>query len=119
MAFATRYEVSTQAASSWLIERLPAICGSATFAMLVSSTSMNVASVTVMAIAHGLKRGRHSAFAGTIGSVAVLIARRLFHSHRRHHRHPRPQNMIRVLPRIESDPHRNPLYHLHEIPSRI
>ena len=30
------------------------MCGSETLAMLVSSTSMNVASVTVMATAHGL-----------------------------------------------------------------
>jgi hypothetical protein len=30
------------------------MCGKLTFAMLVSSTSMNVASVTVSAIAHGL-----------------------------------------------------------------
>ena len=35
-------------------DRLPAICGSATLAILVSSTSMNVASVTVSAIGHGL-----------------------------------------------------------------
>ena len=71
IALATRYEVSTQVASSWLMERLPAMCGSATLAMLVSSTSMKVASVTVMAMAHGLKRGRHSAFtAGTMESIA-------------------------------------------------
>ena len=30
------------------------MCGSATLAMLVSSNSMNVASVTVTAISHGL-----------------------------------------------------------------
>src|SRR5580700_11236209 len=53
-AFATRYELSTHAASSSPAERLPAICGSATLAMLVSSTSMNVAMVTTSAIAHGL-----------------------------------------------------------------
>src|ERR1700675_4829205 len=37
------------------------MCGSATLAMLVSSTSMNVASVTVRAMIHGLTAGRHSA----------------------------------------------------------
>ncbi len=37
----------------WPTDRLPAMCGSETLAMLVSSTSMNVASVTVMAIAQG------------------------------------------------------------------
>ena len=35
-------------------ERLPAMCGSATLAMLVSSTSMKVASITVTAISLGL-----------------------------------------------------------------
>ena len=34
------------------------MCGSATFATLVSSTSMNVASVTVSAIIHGFTIGR-------------------------------------------------------------
>ncbi|HZU37583.1 MAG TPA: hypothetical protein VFA18_16805, partial [Gemmataceae bacterium] len=34
-------------------DRLPAMCGKATLAMLESSTSMNVAIVTVSAIVHG------------------------------------------------------------------
>ena len=33
------------------------MCGSATLAMLVSSTSMKLASVTVRAISHGLNLG--------------------------------------------------------------
>ena len=41
------------------------MCGRETLAMLVSSTSMNVASVTVIAMAHGLNRGRHSGAAET------------------------------------------------------
>src|SRR5271170_4638890 len=53
-AFETRYDVSTHVLSSWLTERFPAMCGRDTFAMLVSSTSMNVAIVTTSAIAHGL-----------------------------------------------------------------
>src|SRR5271157_4397922 len=61
MALETRYEVSTQVLSSCPAERLPAICGSATLAMLVSSTSMNVASVTVRAMIHGLTAGRQAA----------------------------------------------------------
>src|ERR1035437_6816876 len=43
-ALATRYEVSTQVASEFDADKLPAIYGSATEAMAVSSTSMNVAS---------------------------------------------------------------------------
>jgi hypothetical protein len=54
IAFDTRYEVRTQVDSSALAERLPAICGSATLAMEVSRTSMNVARVTVTAITQGL-----------------------------------------------------------------
>src|SRR5580704_12502072 len=57
IALDTRYEVSTQVDSSELAPRLPAICGSATLAMEVSSTSMNVASVTVSATSHGLWLG--------------------------------------------------------------
>src|SRR5208283_5561952 len=54
MALATRYEVSIHVDSSMLAERLPAIWGNDTLATLVSSTSMNVASMTVMAITQGL-----------------------------------------------------------------
>src|SRR5204863_7389202 len=54
MAWATRYAVSTHVASSTLADMLPAMCGSATLATLVSSTSMNVASMTVPAMNHGL-----------------------------------------------------------------
>ena len=43
-----------------LAPRLPAMCGSATLAMEVSSTSMNVASVTASAITHGLTAGRQA-----------------------------------------------------------
>src|SRR5262245_21853507 len=57
MALATRYEVCTQVASSGVADRLPAMCGSATFATLVSSTSMKVASITVTAMIHGLMMG--------------------------------------------------------------
>ena len=53
-AFETRYDVRTQVPSSWLTERLPAMCGSETLAMLVSSTSMKVAMVTTSAITQGL-----------------------------------------------------------------
>src|ERR1700732_3821307 len=54
MAFDTRYEVSTQVLSSLLAPRSPAMCGRATLAMLVSSTSMNAASDTTTAINQGL-----------------------------------------------------------------
>src|SRR5256885_5636119 len=54
IAFDTRYDVSTQVDSSAPADKFPAICGSATFAIEVSSTSMNVASVTVTAITQGL-----------------------------------------------------------------
>src|SRR4051794_38376011 len=58
-ALDTRYEVSTQVPSSVVAERFPAMCGSATFAIELSSASMKVASVTVIAISHGFARGFH------------------------------------------------------------
>src|SRR6202020_2567624 len=51
--------VSTQVASSCLAPRVPAIWGRATLAMEVSSTSINVARVTVSAINQGLCLGCH------------------------------------------------------------
>src|ERR1700733_10260481 len=66
MAFEMRYEVRTQVLSSTVAERLPAMCGSETLAMLVSSTSMNVASITVAAISQGLTLGVQ----GTAGFAA-------------------------------------------------
>jgi hypothetical protein len=39
----------------------PAMCGSETYTMVVSSTSMNVASITAQAISHGFAEGRHCA----------------------------------------------------------
>ena len=57
IAFATRYEVSTHVASSTVAETLPAMCGSDTFTTVVSSTSMNVLSMTDMATIHGFTCG--------------------------------------------------------------
>src|SRR5579871_4170521 len=60
IALETRYEVRTQVLSSCPALRLPAMCGSATFAMEVSRTSMKVASVTARAMIHGLTAGRQT-----------------------------------------------------------
>src|ERR1035438_5080156 len=57
MALATRYEVSAQAASSVLTERLPAMCGSDTLTTVVSGTAMRVANMTATATIHGLTWG--------------------------------------------------------------
>ena len=54
MALATRYDVSTQVASSMVAERLPAMCGSDTLTTVVSSTSMKVQNITEMATIQGL-----------------------------------------------------------------
>jgi len=57
-----------------LAPRLPAMCGKATFAMEVSSTSMNVASVTVSAMIHGLTAGgTYARSAGSAAAAASLI----------------------------------------------
>src|SRR2546427_7987378 len=71
MAFETRYDVSTHVLSSCPAERLPAICGNATLAMLVSSTSMNVASVTAMAMIQGLTAGGVNA--GRAGAPPFIV----------------------------------------------
>src|SRR5262245_51618760 len=54
IAFATRYDVSTHVASSIDTDRLPAMYGSDTFTTVVSSTSMKVANITLIAMIQGL-----------------------------------------------------------------
>src|SRR5579875_2801868 len=61
IAFDTREEVRTQVASSSEADIPPAICGKATLAMLVSSTSMKLARVTLSAISQGLYFGCQTA----------------------------------------------------------
>src|SRR6185437_12723713 len=65
IAFATRYAVITHVASFCVEPSPPAMCGSDTFAMELSSTSMNVANVTVIATIHGFTRGFHPACGST------------------------------------------------------
>src|ERR1035441_10473962 len=72
MALATRYEVSTQVASSTLAERLPAICGRETLTTVVSSTSMNVANMTAVATIQGLTCGCGSAGDGIQSLVSMM-----------------------------------------------
>ena len=61
------YEIGSENPSAFvkLAPRLPAICGRATLAMLVSRTSMKAARATVAAMSHGLVRGRHAACAAS------------------------------------------------------
>src|SRR5271167_5154171 len=113
-ALATRYELSTQVLSSKPAERLPAMCGSATLAMLVSSTSMNVASVTVNAMIHGLcfgAQGRACAGGGAASNTCSLIEPSWLELHRGRYRHALPQQVVAVLARIEGDSDGNPLHH--------
>src|SRR5215470_3689683 len=97
MALETRYEVSTQVDSSCPTERLPAMCGSATFAIEVSSTSMNVASVTVTAITQGLiDPSGILSFASNLCFISFValyfsFCRSVDRLHRRVHVHTRPQ----------------------------
>ena len=64
--------------SSVLAPRLPAMCGKATLAMDVSSTSMKAARATVMAISQGLTLGFHvtvaPGFAAPMGAVEAAAA---------------------------------------------
>src|SRR5580698_2324789 len=97
IAFETRYEVRTQVLSSWPAERLPAMCGRATLATLVSRTSMNVASVTVSAMIHGLMTGRGRQ-AESSGMAAAL---NLFHFDFGFHGHAQAQLVIAVLSLVQ------------------
>src|SRR5579863_2693753 len=93
MALDTRYEVRTQVLSSRPAERLPAMCGSATFAMLVSSTSMKVARVTVSAMIHGLcfgAQGSACCGGGATSSVCSLMTFLLLELHCGRYRHALP-----------------------------
>src|SRR5262245_35650144 len=57
IALETRYDVSTHVDWSLLAPRLPAMYGNATFAMLVSNTSMKAARATMTATNQGLNLG--------------------------------------------------------------
>src|SRR5580704_149810 len=136
MAFETRYDVSIHVLSSWPAERLPAICGSDTLAMLVSSTSMNVASVTVRAMIQGLTAGRHAAASFIVTEAAPIIcfdpfilfmiclsilfiylicqsylSTLLINPDLRYDRHSRPEFMSLGLALVEHNLHRNALHH--------
>src|SRR5439155_14094788 len=117
MALETRYDVSTQVLSSLLAPRLPAMCGSATLAMLVSSTSMNAAIATTMAISQGLNRGFQGA--STMGAVSATSAIDSLDVDLGFDRHSRTQSVIVVLAGVQIDAHRNALNHLHIIPRGV
>jgi hypothetical protein len=70
-AFATRYVVSTHVLSSRLAPKPPAMYGSATLAMEVSSTSMKAAIATVAAMTHGFVFGFHAVM-GTAAAAAAM-----------------------------------------------
>ena len=61
----------TQVASSGLAPSDPPMWGMATFAMEVSSASMKVARVTVMAMAQGLARGRQVSWNVVVAAAAT------------------------------------------------
>src|SRR5256885_8999480 len=135
IAFDTRYDVSTQVDSSAPADKFPAICGSATFAMDVSSTSMNVASVTVTAITQGLIVPSGilslvrilSRIASNLWPCAVSTYYRsnpypystLIRNHRRIHVHPRPQDGLLRRNRVQHDLHGDPLHDFHVISRRV
>src|SRR5438132_6710057 len=76
MALDTRYDVSTHVLSSCPAERLPAMCGRATLAMEVSSTSMKVAKVTARAMIQGLTAGRQASALSNVDAAALIAESR-------------------------------------------
>src|ERR1700723_199099 len=111
MALETRYEVSTQVLSSCPAERLPAMWGSATLATLVSSTSMNVARVTVSAMIQGLMTGRGR----QAESLGMAAAPNLLHFDLGVDGHAQAQLMIAVLAFFEDELHRDALHYFYVI----
>src|SRR5579872_3097376 len=114
IAFETRYEVNTQVLSSLLAPRLPAMCGRATLAMLVSSTSMNAAIATTMAISQGLNFGVQGTGCGEtlVAGLSAICPALSVDVHLGIDRHSGSQQMVRILARVKIDADGNPLYHL-------
>ena len=79
-ALATRYDVSAHVASSTVADRLPAMCGSDTLTTVVSSTSMNVANMTEIAMIQGLTCGWDGIL---ISHVLLTFSRKRLTVHRR------------------------------------
>src|SRR5260370_11683758 len=135
IAFETRYDVSTHVESSCPADRLPAMCGNATFAIDVSSTSMNVASVTVTAITHGLiVRSGSLSVARSLFLIALesrsqsvlrttalfrILNSWLIRNHRRVYVHSRPQHRLLLRNRVQHDLHRYALHYLYVIAGRV
>src|SRR4051794_9308102 len=65
--------VNNQVASCVVAETLAAMWGRGTEAMDVSSTSMNVGSITAAAIHHGLQSGHHSCIGFAFGSCSGRV----------------------------------------------
>src|SRR5580658_8134148 len=82
--------------------------GRATFAIDVSSSSMNVASVTVTAMNHGLMDGF------PLDTAALST-----HVHCWLDRHSGPQQVLFVLIRVEPDSHGESLHYLDEVSGRV
>ena len=65
--------MSTHVASLTLAESEPPMWGMATLAMEVSSASMKVARVTVMAMTQGLARGRQVSWNAIVAAAAARV----------------------------------------------
>src|ERR1700682_1644832 len=92
--------------------------GSATFATLVSSTSMKVASITTPAIIHGLMAG-FSRGKVSITFACIASPGRSFGEDRGARVHSRTQNGVASRNSIQHDLHRNALHDLHIISSGV
>src|SRR5260370_16407407 len=95
------------------------MCGSETLTTVLSSTSMNVLVITVIATIQGLTSGMLLfVFSGLIG-VIVLCPLLFVRQYRGHDRHCRPQDMLRVLSLFKANLYRDPLHDLHIIAGGI
>src|SRR6266446_1523395 len=111
IAFDTRYDVRTHVDSSALADKLPEMCGSATLAMEVSRTSMNVASVTVTAITQGLIEPSGVRSLEMNLSITLLKKIALLRNHRGIHIHAGTQHRYVGGNGIKNNFYRDALHH--------
>src|SRR4051812_16322629 len=99
------------------------MCGSETLAMLVSSTSMNVAMETVTATSHGFTPGFAAEF-GVLGMGTVVLVQwgncwALANTYSGLDRHAWCEQQGRIVVCRNHNLDRNALNHLHEVAGRV
>src|SRR5262245_22316556 len=119
IASATEYEVMTQVPSLLLMPRLPAMLGTDTLAIVMSTTARKLAAAWTMAASQSMPPCSGASARAGVGVAAdmmvVLVSRsvrRVARVDRRGHRQPDLQRARGEFGGIELDAHRHALHHL-------